>query len=85
MLGCYLGRRNSIKEVLTEDSVEDWSTESSASVTKGHPRKFFFQSLPLGRVRGFSKSLHAQQETFLLGFSCSTASTAAHSSIGVIR
>jgi hypothetical protein len=48
--------------------VEDWSTESSASIAERHPRKFFFQSLPLGRVRRFSQSIHEQEEPFLLGF-----------------
>ena len=48
--------------------MEDWSTESSASITECHPGKFFFQSLPLGRVRRFSQSVHQRKETFLLGF-----------------
>jgi len=50
------------------DLVEDWSTESSASVTECHPRKFFLQPLPLGRVSRLSKSIHEQKEPFLLGF-----------------
>src|SRR5207244_8196756 len=50
------------------DSVEDWSTESSASITECHPRKFFFQSLPLGSVSRFRKSLHEGKEALLLSF-----------------
>src|SRR5438034_6947010 len=49
------------------DSVEDWSTESSASITERHPREFFLQSLPLGRVSRFSESIHEQKKLFLLG------------------
>jgi hypothetical protein len=48
--------------------VADWSTESSASITKGHLRKFFLQSLPFDSARRFGKSMHEQEETFLLGF-----------------
>lgn len=48
-------------------SVEDWSTESSASLTECHPRKFFFKSLPFGRVRRFSQPIHECKEPFLLG------------------
>jgi len=48
--------------------VEDWSTESSASITERHPREFFFQSLPFGSVSTFRKSLHEGKETLLLGF-----------------
>jgi len=47
--------------------VEDRSTESSASITERHPREFFLQSLPLGRVSRFSKSIHEQKKLFLLG------------------
>src|SRR3989442_1975551 len=50
------------------DSVEDWSTESSASITECHPGKFFVQSLPLGSVSRFRKSLHEGKEALLLSF-----------------
>src|SRR5207253_2298519 len=49
-------------------SVEDWSTESSASLTECHPRQFFFQSLPFGRVSRFCKPIHERKEALFLGF-----------------
>jgi magnesium chelatase family protein len=49
-------------------AVEDWSTESSASITECHPRKFFLQSLPLGRAPRFSETIHEQEEPRFLGF-----------------
>ncbi len=48
--------------------MEVWSTESSASITEGHPRQFVFQTLPFGSVSRFRKSLHEGVETLLLGF-----------------
>jgi hypothetical protein len=62
------GDRRHDQRGAAEDSVEDWSTESSASITERHPRKLFFQALPLGRIRGFCKPIHEQEEAFLLGF-----------------
>src|SRR5438552_3047253 len=50
------------------ESVEDWSTESSASITECHPREFFLQSLPLRRVPRFSESSHERKESLLLRF-----------------
>jgi len=47
--------------------VEDRSTESSASLTECHPRKFFLQSFSLGGVRRLSQSIHEQKESLLLG------------------
>src|SRR5437588_7911315 len=48
------------------DSVEDRSTESSASITECHPRKVFLQSLPFGSVVRFRQSIHERKEPFLL-------------------
>jgi len=47
--------------------VEDRSTESSASITERHPRELFLQSLTLGRVARFSKSIHEQKKLLFLG------------------
>src|SRR3989442_4300883 len=51
------------------ESVEDWPTESSASITECHPRKFLFQTLTFCSVSRFGKSFHDGKETLLLGFS----------------
>ena len=49
------------------DSVEDRSTESSASAAERHARQLFLQALPLGGVRRFGESTHEREEPFLLG------------------
>src|SRR5207302_1418300 len=51
------------------DSVEDRSTESSASITEGHPRKLFLQSSPLACVRSLSEPTGEQEESFFLSIS----------------